>query len=344
MDNVMSDEALALPGANQPGAKYRQEAALTCYLSAMLAMARSMRAICSRAGLIYGDRLTRLPRRLGFDPTADALEESCRVLEADLAEYTKSTSAWIDQGSDLAREIVSIVAALDSCTSEGENLHVGLLEELAEQMAASAEVDPSDGLREAMKRYALGLRSYLKQRRMESRSSLKDVQRRADQLAKWLARADPSHSTDLTTGLPNRAEIERQLQACWHIPGPVSVLFFEWREANSATDAEPDAALAKQIGDRLADLVRPRDAVGRWGPNQFAVIFECSGSEAMERAKRVAEWLSGGYSTVADGAVRTVSIGVEVTVMERLSGEALAQFLTRIEERRTEEPALNSNA
>src|SRR5271168_3108906 len=119
----------------------RHEVALTCYLSAMLAMAKSMRAVCSRAGLIYGNRLTRLPRRLGFEATPEALEESRVVLEAELAEYTEATSAWLDDGCKLAREIVSIIGGLERSANEGQNLHAAMLEDLAEQMAASAEVD-----------------------------------------------------------------------------------------------------------------------------------------------------------------------------------------------------------
>ena len=119
----------------------RPEVALTCYLSVMLAMARSMRTVCSRVGLIHGDRLTRLPRRLGFEATPEALEESRQVLEAELAEYTEATAAWLDAGSQLAREIVEIVAGLDRQSVESENLHAAMIEDLAEQMAESAEVD-----------------------------------------------------------------------------------------------------------------------------------------------------------------------------------------------------------
>ena len=168
----------------------RQQAALTCYLSVMLAMARSMRAVCSRAGLIYGDRLARrLPRRLGFEATPEALEESRQVLEAELAEYTEATSAWLDDGSNLAREIVGIIGGLERCANESQNLHAAMLEDLAEQMAASAEVDTASDVRVALKRYALGLRSYLQRRQIESGASLKELQCRADQLAQWLARA-----------------------------------------------------------------------------------------------------------------------------------------------------------
>ena len=325
----------------------RQDVALTCYLSAMLAMAKSMRAVCSRVGLIYGDRLMRLPRRLGFDATAEKLEESRQVLEADLAEYTEATSAWLDSGSHLAREIMASIEALEPGTTESENLHAAMLEDLAEQMAASAEVDAGSDLRAALKRYALGLRSYLQRRHMESRVSLKDLQCRADQLAEWLARADPSHSTDPLTGLPNRKEIERQLQACWYTAGPVSALVFEWKEFE-CKDLDPAnvsaaQAIAKQLADRLADLVRPRDILGRWGPNQFAVIFECSGRDSMQRAASITEWLTGDYSAELDGNVATIHVGVTVSVIERLPDETLEHLVRRIDQRAAE-PARDGNA
>ncbi len=157
-----------------------------------------------------------------------------------------------------------------------------MIEDLAEQMAESAEVDTASDVRAALKRYAMGLRSYLQRRQLESRSSLKDLECRADQLAEWLARADPSHSTDPVTGLPNRAETERQLEACWS--RCEACLGSGIRVERAGCGQRPSGAaqaIAKQIADRLAELVRPRDVVGRWGPNQLAVIFECPAEEAM---------------------------------------------------------------
>lgn len=316
----------------------RQDVALTCYLSAMLAMAKSMRAVCSRVGLIYGDRLMRLPRRLGFDATIETLEESRQVLEADLDEYTEATTAWLDAGSNLAKEIVDTIAAFEPSTAENPNPHAAMLEDLAEHMAVSAEVDSGPELRAALKRYALGLRSYLQKRHLESRPSLTELQCRAERLAKWLARADPSNSTDLITGLPNRSEIERQLDAGWSTPRPVSALIFEWKGANPETPPSEVQAIAKQLADRLADLVRPRDIVGRWGPNQFAVIFECSAKEAMQRAGSISEWLTGGYSAVVDGAATTIHARVSVSVTERLPEETLAHLVERIEQLQAAEP------
>lgn len=329
-----------LPNGSDPArASNRQDVSLACYLSALLAMAKSMRAVCSRAGLIYGDRLVRLPRRLGFDATAEKLEESREVLEAELAEYTEATSAWLDTGSQHARQIVAAVDALDPCSTESQNLHAAMLEDLAERMSESAEVDPDSDLRAALKRYALGLRSYLQRRHLESGSSFTDLRSRADQLAEWLTRAVPSNSTDLMTGLPNRPEVERQLEACWSTSKPLSVLIFGWKLAPPATPSDAGQAIAKQLADRLADLVRPRDIVGRWGPSQFAVIFECSGSDAMQRARSIAEWLAGDYSAVVDGASAAIHVGVTVLVIERLADETLANLVQRIEQVQPAQPA-----
>ncbi len=326
---------MLLPKAPRPAdVTDRQEAALTCYLSVMLAIARSMRAVCSRAGLMYGDRLTRLPRRLGFEATPEGLDESRQVLEAELAEYTEATSAWVDAGSNLAREIVAIVAGLDQAATESETLHAAMLGDLAEQMAVSAEVDAASDLRPALKRYAMGLRSYLQRRQLESSSSLKDLQGRADQLAEWLARADPSHSTDPVTGLPNRSETERQLQASWYGGSPISVLVFEWEKVDPTTAEGVDDTVAKQLADRLADLVRPRDIVGCWGPKQFAVIFACPEAKVAERAASIAEWLTGGYSYQVNDAVATTHVRVAVSVIERLPDETLAHLVQRIEQLR----------
>ena len=308
----------------------RQDVALTCYLSAMLAMARSMQAICSRSGLIHGARLTRLPRRLGFDPNPDALEQSRFALESELSEYTDATSAWLDAGVTLGKEIVSLIETLDSSVDESSHLHTAMLEDLAENMAVSAEVEPD--LRSALKRYAMGLRSYLQRRRLETRHSLKDLHGRAERLTEWLARADPSNCTDPATGLPNRREMERNLEFCLRASEPVSLLLFEWKATKPETTAGVSAAIARQVADRLADLVRPRDLVGCWGPDQFAVIFECAGKDAAGRATSIADWLTTDYSVVSEDSVQTLHITVTVSVNERLPGENLGQLIQRLEQ------------
>lgn len=312
-----------VPETNPPHAGERDEIALTSYLNAILAVAKCMGEVCPREGLIFSDRLRRLPRRLAFDATPRAIEESREALEADLAEYAQAVCAWIDAGSGLAREILASVAALPPQGADDRPApREALLSDLAEQMEVSAEVDAEVDVRAGLRRWAASLRAYQPGKR-NGPVPLADLERLAARLAEWLERADPAKSIDALTGLLNREETERQLEVFLGTGRVFSVLAFEWDRA------QPNPVV-KQLADNLVGLVRPRDIVGRWGPNQLAVIFECSASEADARAAKISEWLSGGYSVVVDGSVLKARVEVTVTVAERRPEDTLVTLVQRI--------------
>src|SRR5580693_7194264 len=152
-----------------------QQTALTCYQSAILAIAQCMAEVCPRVGLVYNHRLLRLPRRLGFDATPEALAASRQAVEADLAEYGQAASAWINSGVELAQEILAVAGKATDSDSHTDELHAAMMEELAEQMEISAEVDDAAQVRIALKRYATGLRSYVHRRKKEKPHASTDL-------------------------------------------------------------------------------------------------------------------------------------------------------------------------
>src|SRR5579864_77434 len=320
--------------SNLDSAHGEQQSALTCYQSAILAIAKCMAEVCPRVGLVYNHRLLRLPRRLGFDATPEALAASREAVEADVAEYGQAASAWVNAGVELAHEILAAAGKATEGDGHTDELHAAMMEELAEQMEISAEVDDATQVRTALKRYATGLRSYVHRRKKETPPALSDLQRRVEALADWLGNASPANIIDSLTGLLNRDEAERQLQAYLKREKPFCVLLFEWNEVHSVPPQFGRSGadqILKALGDRLITLVRPRDVVYRWSQDQLAVIFECGGEEAMARSVKIADWLSSKYSAVVDGIVWKVEAQAAVAVVERHSGEALQDFIQRIE-------------
>ncbi|HUA21848.1 MAG TPA: hypothetical protein VMB25_24050 [Bryobacteraceae bacterium] len=311
------------PETNPSHAGDREEIALTAYLNAILAIAKCMGEVCPREGLIFSYRLQRLPRRLAFNATPQAMEESREALEADLAEYAQAACAWIDAGAGLAREILAGVAALPQGADDRPAPREAMLLDLAEQMEVAAEVDGEADVRAGLRRWAASLRSYQSKHGNGAVSLSGDVERLAARLADWLARANPALIVDPATGLLNREETERQLQISLNAGRLFSVLVFTW-------DSVQPNPVVKQLADSLVGLVRPRDVVGRWEANQLAVIFECSAGEAAARAAKMSDWLSGGYSVVVDGAVVKARVEVTVTVAERRPEDTLVTLVERI--------------
>jgi hypothetical protein len=104
------------------------------------------------------------------------------------AHPAQAARAWLEAVSSVAREMVDIVEGLEQQADESRNLHTAMLEDMAEQMAEFAETATVADLRPALKRYARGLRSYLRRQRLESQASLKDLRCRAEELADRLER------------------------------------------------------------------------------------------------------------------------------------------------------------
>jgi diguanylate cyclase (GGDEF)-like protein len=317
-----------------PSSETQQQAALTCYLSALLAIAKSMAQVCPQAGLVFSHRLERLPRRLGFDATPKALEESRQALEMDLAEYGQNAGAWIQAGTDIAREILAKISVIAENLGPEQEFHAAMIEGLAEQMEASAEVDDDRQIRPALKRYASGLRTYVARREKDSITILNDLQKRAAELADWVSTAGSGERIDDLTGLLNRREAERQIQYLMAQNAVFSVPVFQWNEANSIPSPMGRAGadqILKEFADRLVNLVRPRDIVCRWSLDQLAVIFDCPAAEATERAQKIAEWMSDKVSVVMEDKVRGIDARAVGVVIEPVPGETLEMLTQRID-------------
>jgi diguanylate cyclase (GGDEF)-like protein len=240
----------------------------------------------------------------------------------------------VNAGVELAHEILAAAGKATEGDGHTDELHAVMMEELAEQMEISAEVDDATQVRIALKRYATGLRSYVHRRRKEQPPALTELQSRAEALAEWLGSANPSNIIDSLTGLLNRQEGERQLQAYLKRDKPFCVLLFEWTEARSVPPQFGRSGadqILKALGDRLITLVRPRDVVYRWNQDQLAVIFECAGEEAMARSVKIADWLSSKYSAVVDGIVWKVEAQAAVAVIELHPNEPIQDFIQRID-------------
>jgi diguanylate cyclase (GGDEF)-like protein len=201
-------------------------------------------------------------------------------------------------------------------------------------METSSAVDDAAEVRVSLVRYAAGLRAYVKRKRKEDVQAMAELLERARELEERISSNQPS-AVDPKTGLLNRAEAVKQMQAQLDAGKPFSVLLAEWLEAGSIPSQFGDsgaAQIVKRMGGRLATFVRHRDPVYCWGPDRFAVILNRSGNDLQDRAQSMAECLSTVYSAVVDGKVWKVKATVAVRVIDPAQGESVAELIRRIDE------------
>jgi diguanylate cyclase (GGDEF)-like protein/PAS domain S-box-containing protein len=138
---------------------------------------------------------------------------------------------------------------------------------------------------------------------------------RDEQVLAWKA------GHDELTGLPNRStllELTGAALAGGAAGRPGAALLVidldGFKTVNDSLGHEIGDALLHQVGARLADQVRPGDAVGRLGADQFLVLArDCDSSEAAALAFRLQTTFSLPFATAGISVPLTASIGVAVS-------------------------------
>jgi diguanylate cyclase (GGDEF)-like protein/PAS domain S-box-containing protein len=138
---------------------------------------------------------------------------------------------------------------------------------------------------------------------------------REEQAMAWRAGHD-----DLT-GLPNRATLLELVRAALGSRGPdgpgTALLVIDidgFKTVNDSLGHQIGDSLLHEVGTRLCDQLRPGDAVGRLGADQFLVLArDCDSSEAASLAFRLQTTFSLPFATSGISVPLTASIGVAVS-------------------------------
>jgi GGDEF domain-containing protein len=288
--------------------------ALACYLSAVVAIGNCVAEVYPAAGTMYRDRLLKLPRRLGFDATPAALQQSREAVETDLVEFAATAGAWISAGMGRAEQLRDRLYTTEEMLSAAAELQQAFLDDLAEHLETSAEVDEEAQLRQSFHRYAAGLRAYSKRTNTEKLATIDDLRRRREEIDSWLAEATVSDFVDPETGLMNRVAAERRIETEIGKQIPFCAVLVE------STGEGGSAQIMKHLAERLAATVRPYDVVFRWSENRLMTVFEAPESDIVARVNQIAGWLH-------DGTLATRVLLIEHSVGK----ESAAALIARIE-------------
>ncbi len=290
-------------------------ATVHCYLKTIQVVADALAEACPPVGGPYRQRLSRLRARLAFDSSTNRIEESSAVMSRELKEYSGKAWGYVERHRAELRRAIDGLEDIARTLTQRQDFYGERLRQFARQMEAaptSASVEnPAEfaaAWSEQVALQAAGLLSCVDSLSHESHSLLK---RMRDEMARVEKRLADAEITDPVTGLMNRSEMERRLDAVLARGESTVLLLFEFR------DALPDE-VAQQVGARLGLQFRHNDLIARWSERQFLVLFQGLAETARARAHQVAPWLAGRYLLTSGETIETV---VEARLLETPASE-----------------------
>jgi GGDEF domain-containing protein len=259
--------------------------AVAAYLSVLGATAECLEQTYPDVGGPYHQRINRLCSRLTFHATREAIKESSQTVQEELKDYASVASrVFIQRSVDLERGILALGDIIDNLTQRQE-AYGNRLRQFAAQMEKATYPDDPKTFSEVNALQAAGLRGLVDSMNQEAASMAAQMR---EQTAKLDQRLAGTASTDLVTGLINRRELERQIEAHQLHGAIFSLLLFEL--SGPMSDQVLRMAAAK-----LSTQFRHRDRVGRWSDKEFAVLFLGESKLAQSRADKVIPRVAGRY-------------------------------------------------
>lgn len=304
---------------------------LNCYLSTVITVAESMAAICPEIGNPYSERLLRWPRRLGFNATPKALEESRIALRSELRAFTEVAGQYFREVPAKAQLLNSLVLKASELLRERTESYYKSIETLSEQMEIGADLDNTEQFRKLLQQQAVGLRASSDTMLSEMTKLLGQMTEQAESFQRRLENPEYLTATDELTGLLSRIGAQRQLQTYLESGQTFCALVFKV-EGFDLVPPDQTGPLIKRLAERLIELIRPTDVASRWADDRFFIIFQCDRADAEPRARQIAVGLSDSY-TIAKGTRKIrQQINFVFSIVEPGSPDQFEQMIARIDQ------------
>lgn len=261
--------------------------AVASYLNVIAATAECLEQAFPETGSVYRQRIERMRARIAYHATPEAVKEGVDMMAWELKGYADLTHRILQKRSvEMTRGILALGELLETLVQHQESF-CSRVRALARQT-----VDPE---------HAASLRELAREMSQEAAVVAARMRNQMKELDRRLA---GTSSMDPATGLLDRREMERQIEARRLHGSTFSVLLFE---LNGPLSDE----LLRLAGSRLSAAFRHTEWIARWSEKELAVLFLGEPHIAEQRGAEAASAVSGNY-TLASGAV------VELRVKARL--------------------------
>lgn len=287
---------------------------------------------CPATGQDLRRNLDRVIEPLEKEPTPALIQETKAQVEQHLQLWGEQTAKYLGQRTGDVKEILLTLARVSESIAERDRHYGTQFGGFTKHFQSLANLDDLPQLRAAVIRGATELRSCVDKMEQDSRESMAALRTKVAVYQEKLHEAERRASRDPLTGLDNRQSVEEKVQR--RIEGGMDFCVFvldlnNFKEVNDGYGHEAGDDLLRQFSTELRSVTRCTDVVGRWGGDEFIVVFNGSLAEAQMWMTRARQWVFGTYKCkgVPDSAPTNLSAAIGVA--QRQPGETLNEVVAR---------------
>jgi diguanylate cyclase (GGDEF)-like protein len=289
--------------------------AMDAYGSALLEMGNCSLDACPGLGddlkRNLGDVKTELHAGISCKELADAEEgirEHLRGWGHDAAKHYQQKACEV-------KDLLLVMARTAESVSARDQRCAGQMSQVTERLSAIASLDDLTEIRASIEKSATELKSSIDRMTEEGKAVLNQLHEELTSYQTKLEEAEAIASRDALTGVSSRLYVEGQIEKRISAGSPLCAAIIDidgFKKVNDDHGHLVGDEVLKQFAVELRSACRTTDLIGRWGGDEFILLFDCGLAEAEAQVARLRKWICGNYTV--NGRTGDLKLRVDASI------------------------------
>ena len=306
--------------------------AMDAYGSALMEMGNCSLDACPGLGDDLKKNLASLRTGLSPGMSCESLAATDSNARERLRVWGRDTAKHYQQKACEVKELLLVMAHTTESVSARDQRCASQMSAVTERLKAIASLEDLTEIRASIEKSATELKTSIDRMTAEGKAVLDHLREQVASYQTKLEEAEEIASRDALTGLNSRLYVESQIEKRIGIGTAFCVALVDidgFKKVNDNHGHLTGDELLKQFGAELRSACRATDVIGRWGGDEFILLYDCGLADAEAQTERLRKWICGNYDVRGRSGALKLRVDASIGVAAHAAGEGMKELVER---------------
>jgi diguanylate cyclase (GGDEF)-like protein len=294
-----------------------------------------------------GEDLRQGLRKLGTELAGEVSSERIERTETGVREHLRGwgqrAALHYRQKTNEVKDLLLIMARTAESVGDRDLRCAQQITAVTNRLKGIANLDDLTEIRESIKKSAVELKVSIDRMSAEGKAAIDQLKAEVTQYQTRLEEAETMASRDALTGVRSRPWVEGQIEQAMQKPAPFCVAILDldkFKQVNDQYGHLVGDELLKQFAAKIKSICRVTDTIGRWGGDEFVLLYHCRLQEAQTQVDRMRDWICTKYTLEGSSGPLKLRAQASIGLAERQQGETMKDLIDRADSEMYREKAI----
>lgn len=313
----------------------RQDAfatALDVYGSTLREMGNCSLDVCPGLGEALKLSLTQLTAELSPAINSDGLSTHGQKAREQLLGWGRDAARHYQGKAREVKEMLLTMAQAAESVGTRDRRYASQIGAVTERLQAIGSLEDLTEVRASIYKSAAELKSSIERMTEEGTAVLNHLKQQVENYQTRLEEAEMIASRDPLTGASSRLYVEGQIEKRIECGTPFCVAIVDidgFKKVNDVHGHLTGDELLKQFAGELRSACRSNDIIGRWGGDEFILLFDSTREEAEAQTERLRKWVCGNYEVAGRNGPLKLRVDASIGLATHAAGQEMKDLLAQ---------------